>query len=75
MIGDHLKAFPSSGSSVDDVETAFSTAILKTAERVAPPQAPRLPGRGWTGDAQVETEVSMVTAARQAARKRQRADT
>ena len=45
-IGDHLRAFPPSGSSVDDVETAFTTAILQTAERVAPPRATRLPGRG-----------------------------
>ena len=51
VIGDHLRAFPPSGSSVDDVETAFTTAILQTAERVAPPRAPRLPARGWRGDA------------------------
>ena len=67
-------AFPPSGSSVDDVETAFTTAILQTAERVAPPRAPRLPARGLRGDAQAETEVSMATAARRAAWKRQRAD-
>ena len=42
-IGDHLRAFPPSGSSVDDVETAFTTAILQTAEQVAPPRATRLP--------------------------------
>ena len=35
VIGDHLRAFPPSGSSVDDVETAFTTAILQTSERVA----------------------------------------
>ena len=28
VIGDHLRAFPPSGSSVDGVETAFTTAIL-----------------------------------------------
>jgi hypothetical protein len=74
-IGDHLRAFPPRGSSVDDVETAFTTAILQTAERVAPPQAIRLPGRGWKGDAQAEAEFGMATAARRAAWKRQRADT
>ena len=74
-IGDHLGAYPPSGSSVDDVEAAFKTAILQTAERVAPPRATRLPGRGWRGDAQAEAEISMVTAARRAAWKRQRADT
>ena len=72
-IGDHLRAFPPSGSSVD-VETAFTTAILQTAERVAPPRATRLPGRGWRGDAQAEAEISMAMAARRAAWKRQRAD-
>ena len=75
VIGDHLRAFPPSGSSGDDVETTFTTAILQTTERVAPPRAPRLPGRGWRGDAQAEAKVSMVTAARRAAWKRQRADT
>ena len=51
VIGDHIRAFPSSGSSVDDVETAFTTDILQTAELVASPRATRLPGRGWKGDA------------------------
>ena len=73
-IGDHLRVFPPSGSSVDDVETAFTTAILQTAERVAPPRATRLPARGWRGDAQAEAEISMAMAARRAAWKRQRAD-
>ena len=45
------------------------------AERVVPPRAPRLPGRGWRGDAQAEAEISMAVAARRAALKRQRADT
>ena len=45
VIGDHLTVVPPSGRSVD-VETAFTTAILQTAERVAPPRAGRLPGRG-----------------------------
>ena len=76
MIGDHLRAFSPSSSSVDDgVEPAFTIAILQTAERVAPPRAPRLPGRGWMGDAQAEVEISMATAARRAAWKQQRANT
>ena len=75
VIGDHLNAFPPSGSNVDDVETVFTIAILQTAERVAPPRPPRRPARGWRGDAQAEAEISMTTAARRAAWKRQRADT
>ena len=51
------------------------TAILQTAERVAPPRASRRPGRGWRGDAQAEEELSMATAVRRGAWKRQRADT
>ena len=45
VIEDHLWAFPLSGSSVDDVETVFTTAILQTAEWVTSPRVPRLPGR------------------------------
>ena len=75
VIGDHLRAFPPSVSSVNDVETAFTTAILQTAERVAPPRAPRLPALGWRGDAQAEAKISMATAARREAWKRQKADT
>ena len=74
MIGDHLRVFSPSGSSVDDVKTVFTTAILQTLERVAPPRAPRLPGRRWRGDAQAGAEISMATAAGRAAWKRQRAD-
>ena len=44
-IGDHLRAFPPSGSSVDDVETAFTTAILQTAERISPAAGAGLLGR------------------------------
>ena len=75
VIGDHLRAFSPSGSSVDDMETAFRKAILQTAERVAPPRTPRLPERRWRGDAQAEAEISMATAARRAAWNRQRANT
>ena len=75
VIGDHLRVFPPSGSSVNDVGTAFTTAILQTAERVAPSRAPRLPARRWRGDAQTEADISMATAATRAAWKRQRADT
>ena len=55
VIGDHLRAVPPSGSSVD-VEAAFAIAVLQTAELAAPPQERRLPWRGWRGDAQSETE-------------------
>ena len=73
VIGDHLRACSPSGISFD-VETAFTTAILQTAERVAPPRAPRLPARRWRGDARAESDISMATAARRTAWKRQRAN-
>ena len=75
MIENHLRAFLPSDSSVDDVETTFTIAILQTAERVTPPRAPRRPGRGWKGDTQAEAEIGMATTARRAAWKRQRVDT
>ena len=75
VIGDHLKAVPPSGSGVDDVETAFATAILQTAKLVSPPQERRLPGPGWRGDAQAEAELNMAMTARRVAWNRQKADT
>ena len=48
-IGDHLRVFPPSGSSVDDVETAFTTAILQTSERVAPAASAQTAGAGMEG--------------------------
>ena len=75
VIGDPLRAASPSGSSVHDVETAFTTAILQIAEWVAPPRARRLPRRGWTGDVQEEAEINIAMTARRAAWKRQKADT
>ena len=63
VIGIHLGAFPPSGSSVDDVDTAFTPAILQTAERVGPP---RLPGRGWRGDAQAVDVIILAMVTRRA---------
>ena len=62
-------------SSVDDLEIAFTTAILQTAERVEPPRARRLPGGGWKGGAQAEAEINMVMTARRAVWKWEKADT
>ena len=75
VIGLHLGAFPPSGSSVNDVETTFTTTILQTAERVGSPRAPKMPGRGWREDAQTESGISMAIVTRRASWKRQRDDT
>ena len=71
----HLRANPPGGSSVDDVETAFTAAIMRTTELVIPPQERRKPGRGWSGDARTETELQAATGAMHAAWQRLKMDT
>ena len=60
---DSERSLPQGGSpkrqSADDLEFAFTAAILQIAERVAPPRVCTLPGQEWTGDAQVEAEINM----------------
>ena len=60
-VGRHLRANPPGDSSVDDIEAAFTAAIMRTAELVIPPQEPRRPGRGWSGDARTEAELQAAT--------------
>ena len=62
-------------SSVDDVKDAFTAAIMQTAEMAIPPQEQRRPGRGWSGDAQTESELQAATDAMHAAWQRQKIDT
>ena len=42
----YLRANPPEDSSVNDVEVAFATVIMQTADLVIPPQERRRPGRG-----------------------------
>ena len=60
---------------MDDVEAAFTAAIMRTAELVIPPQERRTPGRGWTGDAQTEAELQAMADAMHAAWQRLKMDT
>ena len=60
---------------MDDMETAFTAAIMRTAELVIPPQERRRPGRGWSGDARTESEVQAATDAMHAGRQRLKMDT
>ena len=53
----HLRAKPLGDSSVDDVEAAFTAAIMRTAELVVPPQERRRLRRGWSGDARTEARL------------------
>ena len=46
---------------MDDVEAAFTAAIMQTAELVIPPQERRRPGRGCSGDARTEAELQAAT--------------
>ena len=52
---------------MDDVEAAFASVIMRTAESVIPPQERRRPGRSWSGDAQTEAELQTATDAMHAA--------
>ena len=74
-VGRHLRANPPGDSSVDDVEAAFSAAIMRTAELIIPPQERRRPGRGWSGDARTEAELQAATDAMHTAWQRLRMDT
>ena len=74
-VGRQLRVNPTGGSGVDDVETAFTAAIMRTAELVIPPQERRRPGRGWSGDARTEAELQAATDAMHAAWKRLEMDT
>ena len=67
MVGRHLRANPPGDSDVDDVEAAFATAIMRTAELMISPQEQRRPRRGWSGDAQTEAELQAATDALQEA--------
>ena len=60
-VGRHLRENPPCDSNVDDVEAAFATAIMRTAELVIPFQKQKRPGRGWSGDAQTEAELQAAT--------------
>ena len=74
-VGRHLRENPPGHSSVDDVEAAFTAAIMRTAELVIPPQEPRRPGRGWSGDARTEAELQAATDAMHTAWQRLKMDT
>ena len=74
-VGRHLRANPPEGSSVDDVEAAFTAAIMRNTELVISPQERRRPGRGWSGDARTEAELQAATDAMHAAWQRLKMDT
>ena len=60
---------------MDDVEAAFTAAIIRTAELVIPPQERRRPGRGWSGGVRTEAELQAATDAMHAAWQRLKMDT
>ena len=74
-VGRQLRANPTGESSVDDVEAAFTAAIMRTAELGIPPQEQRRPGRGWSGNARTEAELQAATDATHAAWQRLKMDT
>ena len=74
-VGSHLRANLPGDSSVDDVEAAFSAAIMWTAELVIPPQERRRPRRYWSGGTQTKAEPQTATDAMHAAWQRLRTGT
>ena len=74
-VGRQLRANTPGDSSVDDVEVAFTAAIMRTAELVIPPQERRRQGRGWSGNARTEAELQAATDAMPAAWQRLKMDT
>ena len=74
-VGRPLRANPSGDSSVDDVEAAFTAAIMRTADLVIPSQERRRPGRGWSGDARTEAKLQAATDTMHAAWQRLKMDT
>ena len=60
-VGRNLRANPSEECYVNDMEAAFGAAIMRTAELVISHQERRRPRRGWSGDAQTETELQAAT--------------
>ena len=68
------RANPPGDNSVDDVETAFATAIMRTAQLVIPPQERWTPGRGWSGDARTEADLQAATDAMHTAWQRLKMD-
>ena len=74
-VGRQLRVNPTGYSSVDDVEAAFTAAIMRTAELVILPQERRRLGRGWSGGARRKSELQAATDAMHAAWQRLKMDT
>ena len=74
-VGRHLRANPPGDSNVDNLEAAFTTAIMRTAELVILRQERRRSGRGWSGDARTEAELQAATDAMHTAWQRLKMDT
>ena len=74
-VGKPLRVNAPGDSNVDDVEGAFTAAIMRTAELVISPQERRRPGRVWSGDAQTEAELQTATDAMHAVWQRLKTNT
>lgn len=63
----HLRDLPSRDTDVDAREAAFSTTTLLAAEELIPQLKRTTLGRGWSGDAEKEAEISSALAVRRMA--------
>ena len=64
VVAARLRALPSRDTSVDARETAFATTTLQAAAALVPQQKRTTLGRGWSGDAQTEADLSRALAVR-----------
>ena len=73
-IGNFLRANPPSGSSIDEMESAFTEAIMRTAEQVVPRRERGRRVLAWSRDTQTEAELRVALVSRRKAWQHQNAN-
>ena len=72
--GNFLRANPPSGSSIDEMESAFTEAIMRTAEQVVPKRERGRRVLAWSRDPQTEAELRVALVSRRKAWQHQNAN-
>ena len=73
-IGNFLRANPPSGSSIDEMESAVTEAIMRTAEQVVPKRERGRRVLSWSRDLQAEAELRVALVSRRKAWQHQNAN-
>ena len=60
VVAKQLRERPTNRESVDETKNEFTDAIVRTAELVIPRKKQKRVGRGWSGDAQTQSELEKV---------------